>query len=297
MTGADRGFLLLTCHLGDPDRPVLTVPQFRDLTKRVNAAVRGNGDAQITVRDLIRLGYSAEVSQRILMLLSQDDVLDYYLQKAQLLDCTVLTRADLAYPPQLRKRLGLDSPCCLWLKGDPTLLGEIGVSVVGSRELRDENRCFAEMAGRQIAAQGYVLISGNARGTDRTAQDACLEAGGRVIVVVADSLEKQKLRENVLYLSEDCFDAPFSSFRALSRNRVIHALGGAVVVAQSGLGKGGTWQGSTENLRNGWSPVLCYKDGSAAADELVQLGAMPVSAKDIFDIAGTAMLTGNLFDR
>ncbi len=297
MTGADKGFLLLTSHLGDVDRPVLTVAQFRELTRRVNASAKENSDSELSAENLVRLGYSAEDSQRIVMLLSHEMVLEHYVQKARQSDCMVLTRANRAYPVQLRKKLGFDSPCCLWLKGDATLLRKKAVSVVGSRELREENRRFAEETGRQIAKQGFVLISGNARGADRTAQEACLEAGGSVIVVVADSLQKQKLREKVLYVSEDSFNLPFSSFRALSRNRVIHALGMATVVVQSSLGKGGTWQGSSENLRMGWSPLLCNDDGSAGAEELIRMGATPILSEQLTDIAAIAGGSANLFDR
>ena len=297
MTGAERGFLLLTSHLGDPLRPVLTVPQFRELTNRVHVAVREESEKQLSTGDLTALGYSWEFANRIMQLLSQEDLLDNYLRNGTISDCTVVTRANPAYPAMLRRKMGLNSPGSLWLKGDVTLLSQKAIAVVGSRDLRDGNRLFAEMAGRQIAAQGYVLISGNARGTDRTAQDACLEAGGRVIIVVADSLKKQKLRENVLYISEDGFDAAFSSFRALSRNRVIHALGSAAIVAQSSLRKGGTWQGTTENLRNSWSPVFCYEDGSVAAEELIERGAAPISIEQLSDLSANTKNMLSFFDR
>ena len=91
--------------------------------------------------------------------------------------------------------------------------------------------------------------------------------------MVADELWKQPLRENVLYLSEDDFEGPFSAQRALSRNRVIHALGDKVLVAQATLQSGGTWDGTVRNLRFGWSPVYCYNDGSEAVQMLAQMGA------------------------
>ena len=127
--------------------------------------------------------------------------------------------------------------------------------------------------GRQAALQGYALVSGNARGADRTAQEACLAAGGWVISVVADGLDKQTARERMLYLSEDGFEEAFSAARALSRNRVIHALGCKTFVAQCSYRKGGTWDGTVKNLRFGWSPVFCFRDGSAAAELLAQMGA------------------------
>lgn len=124
-------------------------------------------------------------------------------------------------------------------------------------------------------------MSGNARGADRAAQEACLRAGGKVISIVADELWKHPLRENVLYLSEEDYDSPFTKPRALSRNRCIHALGRMVFVAQSGLEKGGTWDGTARNLRFGWSPVACFRDGSEASRELEQMGAYLIDLEDL----------------
>ena len=50
-------------------------------------------------------------------------------------------------------------------------------------------------------------------------------------------------------------------------------LGQMVFVAQANLHKGGTWQGTTANLRHNWSPVLCFRDGNEASFALEQLGA------------------------
>ena len=77
-----------------------------------------------------------------------------------------------------------------------------------------------------------------------------------MISVVADRLEDHREKENVLYLSEEGYDMAFSAQRALSRNRVIHALGIKTFVAQSRL-IGGTWDGTTNNLKNGFSSVFC----------------------------------------
>ena len=139
--------------------------------------------------------------------------------------------------------------------------------------------------GKEAAYQGYTLVSGNARGADRAAQDACLAVGGKVICVVADELQNYTEQENILYLSEDSYDLPFSSQRALSRNRVIHALGYITLVAQCSLGNGGTWNGATRNLRNHWSPVFCFDDGSEAVVELQNLGATLIDSGQLSDLS------------
>ena len=284
MTGAEQGFLLLTSHLGNPMRRPLTAAQFRTLAERMQAASRTPEDRNLMPEDLKTLGYGQEMAERIVELLSEEELLDHYIQKAKKLGCIPVTRISKDYPLVVRKRLGLDSPGCLWARGDVELLKEPTISLVGSRELREENWRFASEVGRQAALQGYVLVSGNARGADRAAQDSCLAQGGKVISVVADELWKQPIRENVLYLSEDGYEETFSSQRALSRNRVIHALGLKTFVAQSSLKVGGTWDGTVKNLRFGWSPVFGYEDGSEAMDLLFQMGAAPVTMEDLYSI-------------
>lgn len=238
-------------------------------------------DCSLKSSDLLKLGYGPEMAARIVALLDEEDVLDYYLRKGAVLGCTPITRISENYPLHLRKRLGLDSPACLWARGDVSLLHQPMVALVGSRELRQENWQFAAEVGRQAALQGYVLVSGNARGADRAAQESCLAAGGKVISVVADELWKQPLRENVLYVSEDDFEAGFSAQRALSRNRVIHALGIVTFVAQASMHIGGTWDGTVKNLQNRWSDVYGFDDGSDTMAELSQMGLNLIGMDDL----------------
>lgn len=285
MTAGEQGFLLLTGYLGDPERNPLTIPQFRLLTQRVRAMEKPKEDRALSQADLVRLGYDRPFADRILFLLSHTEQLQWYLDAGKRRDCYPITRASRGYPSCLRERLGLDAPGALWVKGDISLLDRPAVALVGSRDLSEENRKFAEKLGAEAARQGFVLISGHARGADRTAQESCLEQGGKVISVVADRLEKYPLQNNVLYLSEEGYDLAFSTQRALQRNRIIHSLGSKTFVAQCTLGKGGTWDGTRKNLLAGWTPVFCFRDGSQASVELQQLGAVLVDKSQLSGIA------------
>ena len=248
-------------------------------------------DRPLTVSDLGTLGYGPEMSGRILSLLREEELLERYLSRGKRADCIPVTRVSAHYPVIVRQRLGLDSPGCLWVKGDPAMLEEPGIALVGSRDMRPQNLGFAREVGRQAAIQGLVLVSGNARGADRAAQDACLEAGGRVVSIVADELERCAPHSRVTYVSEDGFNLGFSAQRALSRNRVIHALGRMVFVAQARLGRGGTWDGVSRNLRLGFSSVACFRDGSDAMAELEQMGAFLVGMEDLQDLSALVQST------
>ena len=297
MNAREAGFLLLGSTLGNPERKVLTTAQLRSLAARVSTMERPTEDRELVASDLTAMGYGPEMADRILRLLSETQLLQRYLVRAKQADCVPLTRVSKGYPVHLRRRLGLDSPGVLWAKGDLAILARPRIALVGSRDIAEPNAEFAARVGREAARQGYVLVSGNARGADRIAQKACLAAGGQVISVVADELMKQEHRENVLYLSEEGFDCPFTSMRALSRNRVIHVLGEKTFVAQCNLGMGGTWSGTAKNLKENWSPVFCFRDGSEATIQLEQMGAISIELSDLTDIANLQDSTLDLFGK
>jgi len=296
LTPREQGFLLLTSWLGDPERKPLTVAQFRTLTTRVRTMAAPGEDRQMRPSDLMALGYSEAEAGRILHLLSDKELLEYYLHKGKKSGCVPLTRVSEGYPARVRAALGLDCPGCLWAKGDISLLDTPCIALVGSRDLHPQNRAFAGEVGRQAALQGYTLVSGNARGADTAAQQACLEAGGNVISVVADRLESHREREHVLYLAEEGYDMAFSPQRALSRNRVIHSLAPKTFVAQSNL-SGGTWDGTVRNLQHRYSSVFCFDDGSAAIKELEQMGAVGISLESLQDLAALTKREILMFDQ
>ena len=284
MTGAERGFLLLCCHLGDPERRPLTVAQFRALARRVRASEKAPGDRELELADLMQLGYGSAEARHILDLLDGEALLARYLRKAEKSGCVPLTPLSPGYPVRILRALGDDAPGCLWARGDLTLLQKPGIALVGSRDLNPENAAFARLAGREAAKQGLTLISGNARGADRTAQEAALASGGGVISILAARLPDHVPGENTLFLSEEGFDLEFSAQRALSRNRCIHALGLSVIAAQCSLRMGGTWDGSVKNLRFGWSPLYIFADNSESADLLEQMGAVKLGFEDLQDL-------------
>ena len=297
MRAAERGFLLLGSNLGNPDRRPLTTAQLRVLADRAWKMELPDSERNLEVRDFLALGYNRDMATRIVTLLSEEDLLEHYLRMARRHGCLPLTRVSDGYPLIVRKRLGLDSPSVLWAKGDLSLLDEPKIALVGSRDLQNKNWEFAREVGKQAALQGYTLVSGNARGADRTAQEACLAAGGNVIIVVADELAKQPVQERALYLSEEDYDLAFTAQRAISRNRVIHSLGNVTFVAQSSYQTGGTWDGTVKNLRFGWSPVFCYQDDSPATEQLKQMGAETVDIAQLKDMNTLLTQQKNLFDQ
>lgn len=295
MTAGDCGYLLLSSKFGDPDRRPLTTAQLRILAQRAAYLPQSGGSEALTLEHLLAAGVEKQLAEKTLVLLDDTLQLNAYLSRARRTGCTPITRANPSYPVALRKRLGLEAPGCLWAKGNLDILSMPSVSLVGSRALKERNRRFAREVGIQAAKQGFALISGNARGADSAAQDACLEAGGYVVSVLADSLNEYCPDTHRLYLSEDDYDECFSVPRALHRNRVIHALSDGVFVAQCTLERGGTWDGSIQNLRRGWSTLYCFRDGSDAVVSLEQMGAFLIDTEVLADLKSLPQRQPNIF--
>lgn len=276
MTGAEKGILMLCCPLGSEAETVLSYRQFYGLRKRMET-LSCPADKDLTESDLRCLGISSKTASQILRLLDRERQLDAYLAGGWQREIYPLTRLDPAYPYILEQKLQDIAPPVMFCKGNPEILKMPCISVVGSRRIRETNRQFACRVGELAAREGYAIVSGGALGADSAAQEACLHNGGNVIVFTPGRLDKTKEHPHILYCSESGWEIGFSAQRALSRNRLIHAMGNKSVVAQCSYGHGGSWRGAEENLRNRYTPLFVYWDGSRGAMGLLEQGAVEVT--------------------
>ena len=203
-----------------------------------------------------------------------------------------LTRVDELYPKKLRDTLKHQAPTVLFGAGDPQLLGRGGVAIIGSRNIDEAGTTFAREVGRKAAAARLPVVSGGARGTDRLAMGAALEASGVALGVLADSLERtvrqpdlrQLLLDGQLVLVTPYVPtAGFSVGGAMGRNKVIYGLADFAVVVSSDFQTGGTWAGAVEALKGGWCPMF-VRDGANVPKgnrELLKLGAAPLAEDDL----------------
>lgn len=156
------------------------------------------------------------------------------------------------------------------------------MAVVGSRDLGARDRRFAFEVGRQVAALGYTLVSGGARGADSWAAVGAASAGGRVLVLLPCGLGSPmaaQVRSGALLSAQPC-SAGFTPAAAHARNTLIHACAEATIVVRSRLRQGGTWEGTSEALRRRFTRVLVNVEGraDAAAKALMALGGLPLSS-------------------
>ncbi len=183
----------------------------------------------------------------------------------------VMSRSDAAYPQTLRERLKQAAPPILYGAGEPTLLCNEGMVIVGSRDVDAAGIQATQTLAAQCAHQQIAVISGGARGVDRVALYAALSAGGNAVGMLADSLAKaavdrtyrDAIRDGRLVLVSP-YD-PYAGFNvgyAMERNKSIYALGAWACVISSAYQKGGTWAGAIEQLdRYHWFPIY-VRNGS-----------------------------------
>ena len=170
----------------------------------------------------------------------------------------VLARSDRHYPKRLKKQLQNAAPPILYGVGNIDLLSKGGLAVLGSRDVDDEAIAYTEQVAQTSAEEGIQIVSGGARGVDRSAMLAAVQAGGTAVGILADSLTKASvygkyrsgIRDGQLTLvSAYDPDAGFTVGNAMGRNKYVYALADYALVVSSSLEKGGTWAGATEALR------------------------------------------------
>ncbi len=208
----------------------------------------------------------------------------------------VVTRLDERYPAKLRDTLKHQAPTVLFGAGEIHFLSRAGIAAIGSRNIDEAGRTFAQEIGRKCAASKMPVVSGGARGTDRFAMDGAMAAGGIALGALADSLEATVRKPDVRQLLLDerlalitpyAPTAGFSVGAAMGRNKVIYGLADFAVVVSSDHQSGGTWAGAVEALKAGWCPVF-VRDGEGVPKgnrELLKLGASPLPTRELSKIS------------
>lgn len=284
-----QALLLLTLSLGGADRDAAKPLSAREWS-RLSAWLDDRGlDPAALLTDNPRNvlpGWEdrAIAHDRLDRLLGRGAALGLALEKWQRAGLWLLTRDDSDYPTRLRRRLGHTAPPVLFGCGGRPLLERGGLAVVGSRDASEDDIAFSQGLGRAASRQGLSIVSGGARGVDRSAMKGAIDSEGTVVAVLADNL--LRAATSALYrrplLSGDlaliCVVNPEARFHvgnAMARNRYIYCLADAAVVVASARGSGGTWNGACENATAGWVPLWVRRtaDSKSGNRDLTDRGA------------------------
>lgn len=218
-------------------------------------------------------GLESKLAQRLLDLPERAALVALELERYQNRGIWSLVRFDDDYPQRWREKLKGLAPPVLFGSGPVNLLSKTpSLAIVGSRDIGEELAEVAIAIGGRAADNGYVVVSGGARGSDRWGMFGALQHGKDAIGVLHGDLAKDANKNDTRQFIEDghlCLVAhvhPATGFvtgNAMARNRFIHSLADAAVVISTAKGSGGTWAGSVDNLKKRWSPLLVW-DGPHA---------------------------------
>ena len=282
--------LLLTAPLivgrGSPMADIVSPGEYQRLARCLHDIQREPADL-LTAKSTEALQACASVVdiERLERLLGRGFQLGQAVERWQARAIWVISRADSDYPHRLKARLRGEAPALLYGCGEPGLLNDGGLAVVGSRRVDDALLDYTMAAGRLATEAGKPVITGGAKGIGQAAMRGALEAGGRTCTVLADCLEKQTmvrehrnmLIENRLALISPCDpNAEFDVGAAMRCTKLIYALADAALVVSSDAGKGETWSGAIEQLDiRGSVPIYVRSTGesSPGLDALRRKGA------------------------
>jgi DNA processing protein len=154
----------------------------------------------------------------------------------------------------------------LYYAGDLALLKRQAVSIVGTREVTEDGAKRARKLSRELASTGVLVVSGLAKGVDRAAHTAAIEAGGATAAVIGTPLEKAYPPENIalqeMIYREYLLLSPFAPreqvFRSNfpKRNRIMAALTDATIIVEASDSSGTLHQAAECQRLGRWLFIL-----------------------------------------
>jgi DNA processing protein len=242
-----------------------------------------------SLSELEAAGVSSATAQSIVSGVTFDDAVTQQ-QKMLATETTLLTLADPRYPKQLRSIF--DPPAVLFLRGKVELLDTLMVAVVGTRRPSAYGMAASEKLSRELAVEGFTIVSGMARGIDTSAHKAALEVGGHTAAVLGCGIdlvypaENRKLADEIaakgLLISEFPMSTPAYPQNFPIRNRIVAGLSVGVLVVEGAKysGSGITARLAVEqgrelyavpgNITNklSWGPNLLIKQGAILVQDM-----------------------------
>jgi DNA processing protein len=201
--------------------------------------------------------------------------------------------------PALLKQIP-DSPYIIYMKGNLECLHLPMVAIVGSRKLTDYGNRVARGFARDLANSGICVVSGLAFGVDAAAHLGALDAKGKTIAVLGNSLDNEsiaprsnfQLSEEIinnggLLISEFPIKTNADTWTFPSRNRIMAgmSLGTLVVEAAAKSGSLITANLALDYNRDVYAvPGQIFSPQSEGTNALIKAGAKLVtSCADILE--------------
>lgn len=187
----------------------------------------------------------------------------------------------------------------LYYVGDLKVLEKPSIAIVGTRSASQYGMASGFKIAKELSKNGWVVVSGLARGVDGAAHRGALSGGTPTVAVLAHGLDRvyptehrelaeQILREGGLLLSEYEEGVPPEKYHFPLRNRIIAAVSQSVVVIEAKERSGSliTAQFSLDLGKDVYVVPGKYGDpGYQGSHALIQEGAQLL--REVSDISGT----------
>lgn len=158
----------------------------------------------------------------------------------------LITLADSTYPQALLQIS--DPPPFIYAKGNPALLNQPSIAIVGSRNASVQGENNAEAFAQGLCAYGLCIVSGLALGIDGAAHRGALKANAATIAVVGTGLDivypakhrdlAHQIAERGLIISEFPLGTASMPQNFPRRNRIISGLSLGCLVVEANLQSG-----------------------------------------------------------
>lgn len=214
-----------------------------------------------------------------------------------------MTSGQPVYPALLKEIR--DYPKELYYIGDPKLLEEKCVSIVGSRKTNQYGRSTAYSFGKALGQRGITVVSGMAVGIDTCAHEGALQEKGHTAAVLACGLDlcypprnrelKGKIESAGIVLSEYPPGTAAQRYYFPQRNRIISGLSPLTVVVQAGNRSGAliTAELAADQGRDvGAVPGNIDSEYNLGSNKLLREGAFALTGvQDLLEASGVSVLS------
>ena len=214
-----------------------------------------------------------------------------------------MTSGQPVYPALLKEIR--DYPKELYYIGDPKLLEEKCVSIVGSRKTNQYGRSTAYSFGKALGQRGITVVSGMAVGIDTCAHEGALQEKGNTAAVLACGLDlcypprnrelKGEIDSAGIGLSEDPPGTAAQRYYFPQRNRIISGLSPLTVVVQAGNRSGAliTAELAADQGRDvGAVPGNIDSEYNLGSNKLLREGAFALTGvQDLLEASGVSVLS------
>lgn len=194
------------------------------------------------------------------------------------------------------------APPTLFLEGNPALLQQPSVAIIGSRQALDDGLRRATRLAKILADEGIVVVSGLARGIDTAAHWSALRNRGQTIAVIGTPLDRHYPAENeglqTCIAREHLVVSQFKPGQEIrptnftARNRTMALLSDATVIIEAQFNSGTRYQG-WEAIRLG-RPVFIAQSlvdrGPRWVGEMVRSGARVLNERTISELVAVKRL-------